>query len=338
MMQSKVRKPPPLYHGGMHSGPKASLLLLLCFGVLLSFGSSCAQSSTVPAAKIPSNPPQALEPAVLAKAEGGDVAAMLQVGRAYFTGEGATADLEKAHLWLQRAADKGSFEAQMVLGTAHMSGTRFPKDDALAAKYLQLAAEQVNLDESESGARALAQYSLASLYAQGRGVDKSPETALQYLKLAAANGNPGAEFDLGVLYSDGRRGVPADKAQACQLFVKAADHGHVHAMHNAAYCYQSGTGVAKDLNAAVRYYTKAADAGSARSQHNLAMAYGELGQVDKAYFWLRIAQARGFEEKTGMVDSAKSQLSATQVEEQEKEVTAWLSAHPLKEHPAQTAR
>jgi uncharacterized protein len=302
---------------------------------MLSFGSSIAQGAiTTPPAPKPPVAQKDVDSSLTAKAEGGDVAAMLQVGRAYFTGDGAPVDVEKAHAWLVRAADKGSFEAQVVLGTAHMTGTKFAKDDTLAAKYLQLAAEQINLDASEDRARAIAQYYLASLYEQGRGVEKSHENAIQYLKLAAGNGNPGAEFDLGVLYSDGRRGLPADKTQACQLFVKAADAGHIRAMHNAAYCYQSGTGVAKDLNIAVKYYSTAAEAGSARSQYNLAMAYGELGQTEKAYFWMRVAQARGFEEKSGMVDSTKSQLSSTQVDEQEKQVTAWLAAHPLKQTAA----
>lgn len=312
------------YDGPMHSR------LVFCLGVLLSLGSSVAHGATTPPATLPAASPNAIDPAVTAKAEGGDIASMLELGRAYFTGKGTPIDLDKAHLWLQRAADKGSFEAQMVLGTAHMNGTRFAKDDTLAAKYLQLAAEQIDIKPAELGARALAQYFLASLYEQGRGVEKSHDTAIQYLKLAATNGNSGAEFDLGVLYTDGRRGVAADKAQGCQLFVKAADQGHIRAMHNAAYCYQSGTGVAKDLNTAVRYYTKASEAGSAWSQYNLAMAYGELGQSDKAYFWLRVAQARGFEEKAGMIDTAKAKLSAAQVDAQEKEVTAWLSAHPLR--------
>jgi uncharacterized protein len=315
----------------MHFRAKA-IFLLACLSVLLFLGSTVARSSTTPTAPIPAGPAKPEDAALQAKAEGGDVASMLAVGRAYFTGEGAAVDLEKAHHWLQRAADKGSFEAQMVLGTAHMSGTKFAKDSDLAAKYLLLAAEQVEVAPSEESARALAQYFVASLYEQGRGVEKSHETAVQYLKLAAANGNSGAEFDLGVLYGEGSGGLKKDRAQACQLFSKAADQGHVRAMHNAAYCYQTGTGVQKDLNAAVRYYTKAAEAGSARSQYNLAMAYGELGQTDKAYFWLRVAQTRGFEEKAGMIDTAKAQLSATQVDAQEKEVTAWLSAHPLKQN------
>ena len=299
-----------------------------CLGVLISVGATVAQSSTVPPAPVPSAAPKPIDAGLTAKAESGDVASMLALGRAYFTGEGVAVDLDKAHSWLQRAADKGSFEAQMVLGTAHRSGTRFPKDDTLAAKYLQLAAEQIEVKPADASARALAQYLLASIYEQGRGVEKSHETAIQYLKLAARNGNSGAEFDLAVLYGDGSGGVAKDRAQACQLFSKAADQGHVRAMHNAAYCYQTGTGVGKDLNTAVQYYTRAAEAGSARSQYNLAMAYGELGKTDKAYFWLRIAQARGFEERAGMVDTAKAQLSPTQVDEQDKEVNAWLSAHP----------
>jgi TPR repeat protein len=175
--------------------------------------------------------------------------------------------------------------------------------------------------------QALAQYWIGLFYDQGRGVEKSHETAIQFLKASASNGNASAEFDLGSLYNNGAGGLAADKTQACQLFVKAADQGHVKAMHNAAFCYQTGVGVSKDLEAAKRYYTKAVEAGSTRSQHNLAMIYGEEGNADQAYFWLRVAQASGYAEKQELIDTAKAHLTAGQVDQEEKQVAAWMDAH-----------
>src|SRR6266700_2280619 len=120
MTQVKVWNARWLYHLPMHSRPGSfSLNLLFCLGVLLSLGSSIARGSNTPVAPVSPSAPKAIDPALTAKAEGGDVASMMELGRAYFTGNGATVDLDKAHLWLQRAADKGSFEAQMALGTAH---------------------------------------------------------------------------------------------------------------------------------------------------------------------------------------------------------------------------
>lgn len=109
-------------------------------------------------------------------------------------------------------------------------------------------------------------------------------------------------------------------------------------MHNAGYCYQVGVGLEKDLDKAILYYTKAAETGDTSSQHNLAMVFGELGKADKAYFWLRVAQASGYEEKQALIDTAKAHLSATEVSQQEQGVLAWLGAHEKKQHPSNAAK
>jgi TPR repeat protein len=267
---------------------------------------------------------------VEAKASQGDIAAMVQLGKAYWGGQGVTADIEKGRVWLDRAAEKGSLDAQMLLGMAYFSGTKLPKDPQLASKYLLQVAQREHVDSSLQSSQALAQYFVALMYEQGRGLEKSHDKAIQFLQIAANNGSPAAQFDLAVLYNDGSGGMSVDKVHACQLFEKAADQGYVKAMHNVGYCYQVGIGSTKDDSKAVEYYTKAAEGGSTRSQRNLGILFGQLGQAEKAYFWLRIAESSGDTEETSLIAAAKEHLTALQAEQQEKEITAWLNAHKAK--------
>ncbi|MFZ1086839.1 MAG: tetratricopeptide repeat protein [Terracidiphilus sp.] len=264
-------------------------------------------------------------------AESGDIASMVQLGKSYLSGNGVPVDVEKAFQWLDRASQKGSLEAQMFLGAGYMSGQKLPKDSVLAFKYLSLVSQQQNVEPGLQSSQALAQYWLAMLYETGRGVDKSHDMAIKYLIEAANNGNGPAQFDLGSLYNNGQGGMPVDKEQAFQLFLRAADQGQVKAMHNVGYCYQNGVGVKKNLDKAVYYYTKSANTDNERSQHNLAMVYGELGDAGKTYFWLRVAQASGYDEKQTQIDTAKSHLSTAQVDQEEKEIDTWLNAHKAKQ-------
>ncbi len=88
-----------------------------------------------------------------------------------------------------------------------------------------------------------------------------------------------------------------------------------------------GVGGKKDFEKAIRFYTIAAESGDARSQHNLAMAFGEQGNAAKAYFWLRVAEASGYGIERSLIETAKARLSATQLEQSEKDIVAWLNAH-----------
>ena len=215
----------------------------------------------------------------------------------------------------------------MLLGAAYMSGTRLPKDRQLSARYLLQAAKQDPASSGSRGQIALAQYWLARMYEQGSGVERSHETAIQYLQLAASNGNYPAQYDLGTLYNDGAEGMTVDKARACELFAKAADQGHVKASHNAGFCYQNGIAGDQDANKAINYYTRAAEAGNTGSQHNLGILFGQMGQAEKSYFWLHVAESSGDTQVTSLIETVKTHLAAPLLEAQEKEVAAWLDAH-----------
>ena len=264
-------------------------------------------------------------------AEAGIPVSTYEIGKAYLLAKGVPVDVEKGRMWLDRAAEKGSLEAQMLLGSAYLSGIKLPKDPQLASKYLLQAAQQQRAVGSQRASQAQAQYWVAILYEQGRGLEKSHDKAIQFLQEAAGNGNFNAQFDLAALYNDGTGGLTVDKARACELFESAADQGHVKAMHNAAYCYQSGIGRNKDENKAIAYYTRAAEAGSVSSERNLGILFGQLGQAEKSYFWLRVAGSSGDTKTEPLIATVKPHLNTAQIDASERDIAAWLDAHKAKQ-------
>ncbi len=268
----------------------------------------------------------------VAVAETGLPNAAYPAGRAYFLGQGVPFDQERGRKWLDRAAQDGSFDAQMLLGAAYLSGTRLPRNPQLASKYLLQAAQQRHLPSALRSPQALAQHWVALMYEQGRGLERSHDKAIEFLQMAANNGNSTAQFELAALCNDGAGGMALDKARACSLFQKAADQGHVKAMHNTGYCYQVGVGGRKDANLAIEYYTRAAELGDVGAQKNLGILFGQLGQAERSYFWLRVVESSG-EVLRSLIDVVKTHLSSQQLGATEKDIAAWLESHKANQLP-----
>ena len=85
-------------------------------------------------------------------------------------------------------------------------------------------------------------------------------TALSIFQPLADQGDVAAQFDLGVMYADGR-GVPQDDSEAARLFRLAAEQGHAVAQMVLGGMYANGRGVPQDLEEAERLLGLAADQG-----------------------------------------------------------------------------
>ena len=59
------------------------------------------------------------------------------------------------------------------------------------------------------------------MYVKGEGVPKDYKTALKWFKLAAKQGDAGAQYNLGVMYEKGQ-GVPQDDKTAMKWYSLAA--------------------------------------------------------------------------------------------------------------------
>lgn len=131
---------------------------------------------------------------LLAAAEGGERAAMLATGIAYYRGEGVDQDCYEARSWLKKAAGAGEVEAYYLIGTLDDDGRCGIGRAERAVEFYRLAAQA-----GHSGA----QYRLGELYRAGRGVEQDTLTAVKWLEAASAKHEPRAFCSLASIYAKG---------------------------------------------------------------------------------------------------------------------------------------
>ncbi len=85
------------------------------------------------------------------------------------------------------------------------------------------------------------------------------------LKGLAEQGDADAQFNLGIMYTNGE-GVPKDYAKAAYWFLKAAEQGDAKAQSNLGVMYEKGGGVPKDYVQAYAWMGIAATQGNANAQ------------------------------------------------------------------------
>ena len=120
-------------------------------------------------------------------------------------------------------------------------------------------------------------------------------TALRLFRPLADQGFPGAQYNLGVMYQQGK-GVPQDYSEAAKWFRLAADQGVPSAQANLGFLYKQGTGVPQDFSEALKWWRKAADQGEAVAELNLGLMYADGQGVPQdyvqAHMWLNLAASQ----------------------------------------------
>ena len=117
---------------------------------------------------------------------------------------------------------------------------------------------------------ASAEFEVASRLAEGKGTDQSLKEAVVWYQRAATKGFAQAQYRLGTFYERGL-GLKADLARARSWYQRAADQGNVKAMHNLAVLAAGKAAATPDYTTAVQWFTQAANYGLADSQFNLAV-------------------------------------------------------------------
>ena len=103
-------------------------------------------------------------------------------------------------------AEQGDPVAQKALAGLYYTGDGVPQDDAEAARWYRLAAEQ---------SHAEAQYNLGLLvYFIGRGASQDTTQALMWLSLAASQGNENAQKTLAMVE---KQAAPAEITEAGRM-------------------------------------------------------------------------------------------------------------------------
>jgi TPR repeat protein len=165
----------------------------------------------------------------------------------------AVADERQGMEWLKRAAQSPLLLAQNELAWACLKGIRSARQDPIQARALFLAAAQAGFESS--------QHRLADMLIEGDGVPCDLAEGIEWLRQAAAQRCPKAQFDLAQQYSCGN-GDPRNVGEnPVALFTKAARAGLPAAQQALAGRYQIGLGVDRDPVQALFWYSLAASQG-----------------------------------------------------------------------------
>jgi TPR repeat protein len=145
----------------------------------------------------------------------GNTAAQLVLGQKLLNGTGMAMNIEKAAVWLERAAEGGQPIAQESLGVLYQTGTGVAADMSKAMQWYDAAAQQGNV-------KAMA--NLAKAYAGGSTQGADFTKAVKWFTRAAELGDVDSQFDLAVLFERGE-GVPRSLADAYKWYSIAAGQG-----------------------------------------------------------------------------------------------------------------
>ena len=157
-----------------------------------------------------------------------------------------------------------------------------------------------------------AEFEVGARLAEGKGTDQSFKDAAKWYQRSAARGFVQAQYRLGTLYERGL-GMKPDLARAEDWYKRAADQGNIKAMHNLAVLSANQTKGTPDYATASHWFTEAAERGLSDSQFNLAVLHenglGVTQDLKVAYKWLSLAAKSGDKEATHRRDLLKGKLS-----------------------------
>jgi TPR repeat protein len=180
----------------------------------------------------------------------------------YVKGLGVPQDDAMAMRWLRLAAEKGLPDAQNEIGVLLRQGHGIERNEAEAVKWFRVAADR--------GGLVAAQNNLADSYVLGLGVTQDFAEAFKWYRIAADQSSAYAENVLGVAYEHGFQ-VAQDEAEAFRWYRRAANKIYdrpgntwIHSpQYNIAAMYASGRGTAQDYVRALMWF-------------KLAIAFGDI--------------------------------------------------------------
>ena len=139
-----------------------------------------------------------------------------------------------------------------------------------------------------------AQYNLGVMYSNGHGVSQNHAEAAKWYRRAADQGHAAAQYNLGTMYSTGDS-VLQNHAEAAKWYRHAADRGHAAAQYNLGVMYSTGDSVLQNDAEATKWYRRAAEQGHATAQFHLGVSYDNGLGISKdhvrAYMWFNLAAA-----------------------------------------------
>jgi TPR repeat protein len=144
----------------------------------------------------------------------------------------------------------GALAIAAALGAPAAAGPLEDANDAYREKAYAKAAELWRPLAEKGDAEA--QYSLGTLYAEGKGVEQNDATAFLWFQRAANQGVAAAQYNVGASYATGA-GIGKSDVDAARWFRRAADQGMAFAQLNLGLLYAAGNGVPQDVVEAYKW-------------------------------------------------------------------------------------
>lgn len=171
-----------------------------------------------------------------------------------------------------------------------------------------------------------AQFEVGARLAEGKGTTQSFQDAAKWYQRSADQGFAQSQYRLGTLYERGL-GLKPDAAQAAVWYQRAAAQGNIKAMHNLAVLSANQNDQSPDYTTAAQWFEAAAQRGLADSQFNLAVLYenglGVTRDMKRAFMWLSIAARGGDADAVRRRDILRGKLTAEEVKVADKMIAAW---------------
>ncbi|MBH0201855.1 MAG: sel1 repeat family protein [Nitrospira sp.] len=147
----------------------------------------------------------------------------------------------------------------------------------------------------------------------------------EVLKQAEA-GDPTAQNELGILYSEGR-GLPQNYLEAKYWFKKSADQGHAGAQVNLGTLYSLGQGAPYSDHMALFWFQRATEQRNALAFAKIGMMYergrGVPQSLVEAHMWYNLSAAYGEKRAVGSRDALATRMTRSQIIEAEERAKKW---------------
>jgi hypothetical protein len=210
------------------------------------------------------------------EAQNGNVLAIYDLGRIFFSGLGVQKDSEIANEYFRKAfigfnevEEKNAWKyTEYRIGKMLAAGLGVAQNHEMAAGWFMLSADQNY---------KYAQYSLGALYYQGQGVEKDYHKALGLYQKAAQQNFPYADFELAKMYRDGI-GTEINDSKSSEHFKRAFEGFEIlerinpddKIQYRLGWMLQNGIGVEKISIRAKEYFKKSESLGNVFAKFALA--------------------------------------------------------------------
>ncbi len=308
-----------IYHGYINAFPemktissnsaktnaKIAIVALSCFTVVIPLAFAVTFGLVNLVGRIQQYKQEKLFQVTKGSADKGNVEAIVELAKLYLRGAGVAKNPEEsfncyvlaaeqrnkeALNYLKKLADEQNHTPALAyLGAMYLYGQGVDKNEDLALKYLEQAA-----DRGVIGAK----FTIGERYYEGRGRVKDERKGMDYLKEAARRGNPEAQeyikqladagnmeaqFQMSLLYDIDMKNCQHKKDnQLCFKYTQlAANQGHVLAMCNLGMMYGKGQGVEKNEQLALENLQKARTGKSVVAHYILGEMYYTGKRVEK---------------------------------------------------------